>query len=198
MKKVITIKAFTKASIRTAARKAAQELKAGHLIIFPTDTVYGIGADPGNPQAVRRLFKAKQRPLSKPFQLLVGSLQQAKEAAKKITKEAAALMDSNWPGPLTIVVEKNKQVPDTVTSGLKTVGLRLPDHPIALEIIKAFKGPVAASSANLSGKKPPRTAREAVLQIKDKASLVIDSGKTLKGVPSRIVDATGKKLKVLR
>ena len=198
MKKVRTIKALTKASIRAAARKAAKELRAGGLIIFPTETVYGIGADPHNPEAVRSLFKAKKRPLSKPFQLLVGNLQQAKKAAKKITKEAAALMASDWPGPLTIVVEKKKQVPDIMTSGLKTVGLRLPDHPVALEIIKAFKGPIAASSANLSGKKPPTTARQAVLQIKDKASLIIDSGTAAKGVPSRIVDATGKKLKVLR
>ena len=177
---------------------AVKSLKRGGLIVFPTETVYGLGCDPDNPNALRKMFKAKKRLASKPFQLLVSDLKQARICAKKIPANAKKLMNNLWPGPLTLVVKKSSYVSDILTSGLSTVGLRMPDHPVALAIIKAFKGPIAATSANISGKRSSKTAKQAVKDLKDHVDIALDSGRTRLGMSSKVVDATGCCVRVLR
>ena len=183
---------------KNAILAAVKTLKRGGLIIFPTETVYGMGADPKNRKAVKKMFAAKKRPTSKPFQLLISDIKQAKRAAKKIPKNAAKLMRDLWPGPLTLVVKKKRSVPDFLTAGLPTVGLRMPDHPVALAVIKAFKGPIAATSANISGKKAPKTAKQAVKDLKNHVEIILDSGQTKIGIASKVLDISGSRVRTLR
>lgn len=180
------------------AIEATHVLKKGSLIIFPTETVYGLGADPFNKKAVMKIYKAKGRDFDKPLQLLISDLKQVKKYSRNIRSKVLTMMKKNWPGPLTIIVKKRSVVPSFVTGRRETVGLRMPDHDIALDIIRAFGRPIAATSANKSGKKPPKTAKEAMKYFKTGISLVIDGGKTKTGKPSIVIDATGKKIKVLR
>ena len=179
-------------------RKAVAALKKGGLVIFPTETVYGLAADPLNKKAVAKIFKAKKRPLNQPLQLLISDPKHAKTLATKIPIKVNSMMKRFWPGPLTIVVKKKRNIPDIVTGGLNTVGIRVPDHDVALELIKAFGRPIAATSANLSGKKPPKTAKEAAKYLKGKVDFIIDSGKTKLGKASKVIDATAKTIKTLR
>ena len=183
---------------RSTIQKAVQALKSGKLIIFPTETVYGLGCDPKNPRALKKMFLAKKRSFSKPFQLLIGNLRQTRHIAKKIPKNAEKLIKASWPGPLTLVVAKRNSVPDLLTAGLPTVGIRMPDHPVALALIKAFKSPLAATSANISGKKAPKTARQAVKDLKNYVEIVLDGGKTRLGTASKVVDLSSGKKYLLR
>ena len=172
---------------------AVKTLKTGGVIAFPTETVFGLGARLKDKKAVARIYKIKGRPRTKPLQILVASLKQAKELGK-FTKEALAVAAKGWPGPLTLVVEKKRTVPKIVTGGKSTVGLRIPDHKIALELIKQC-GPLAATSANESGEKPALTARQ-VKKLLPEIDYILP-GRVGSGKPSKVVDAT-KGLKVLR
>src|SRR5580704_15349826 len=132
----------------TCLTRAAELLRAGRLVAFPTETVYGLGANALDPEAVRRIFEAKGRPITSPLIVHVDSVAMARELALEWPDAAESLAQRFWPGPLTIVVPKKPLVPDIVTGGLPSVALRMPSHPLALELLRAVGIPLAAPSAN--------------------------------------------------
>jgi L-threonylcarbamoyladenylate synthase len=171
-----------------AVAAAARTLAAGGLVAFPTETVYGLGADAANPAAIAHLYQAKGRPAFNPLIAHVGDL----AAAKKIARfDAAAerLAEAFWPGPLTLVLPKTENcvVADLATAGLDTVAVRVPAHPIAREILRAFGGPVVAPSANLSGHVSPTDAAHVESDLAGKIDLIVDGGPVEVGVESTIV-----------
>ncbi len=178
-------------------RKAAELLKKGQVVAFPTETVYGLGADAFNPSAVKKIFSAKGRPADDPLIVHVASIADAEKAVKEIPAVARRLMKKYWPGPLTLVMSKSKKVPAVVTAGLKTVAVRMPSHPVALALCKAV-GPIAAPSANSFGKPSPTKAAHVFADLKGKIPLILDSGSTHIGVESTIVSLTTKPAKLLR
>ncbi|MBU0672081.1 MAG: threonylcarbamoyl-AMP synthase [Candidatus Margulisbacteria bacterium] len=178
--------------MRKTLEKALKILKSGGVIAFPTETVFGIGAALDQPQAIKQIFKIKNRPKNKPLQVLVATMQQAKKLGK-FNMEALKFAQENWPGP-TLVVKKTGKVPKIVTGGGSTVGLRMPDHQVALALIKKC-GPIVATSANRSGKKPALNAKEVNKQLPEIDYIL--SGRVTSGKPSKVIDLS-KGLKVLR
>ncbi len=175
---------------------AVQRLKAGGLVAFPTETVYGLGADARNPLAVRRIFAAKGRPADHP---LIVHLPGAAALADWALPDPRAdqLAARFWPGPLTMILRRRPGVPDEVTGGRDTVGLRVPDHPLALALLAAFDGGLAAPSANRFGRVSPTTADHVRSELGD-AALVLDGGPCRVGLESTIVDLSGPQAAVLR
>ncbi|MFC1510937.1 L-threonylcarbamoyladenylate synthase [Candidatus Margulisiibacteriota bacterium] len=172
---------------------AVQILKSGGVIAFPTETVFGIGALLDKPEAIQRIFEIKKRPKDKPLQILVADLERAKQLGQ-FSQKAEEFAKKHWPGPFTLVVYKKDTVPQLVTGGSDKVGLRVPDHKIALELIKKC-GPIVATSANRSGEKPALTAKE----VKEKLPEVdyVLAGKTKSGQASKVIDLS-QGTKVLR
>lgn len=162
---------------------------------IPTDTVYGLAAMPFNKKAIAKLYSIKGRSDKKPIALLVGSKSMAKRFARSIPFKARKLMDRYWPGPLTLVFRKRSSVPDFLTSGLSTIGIRMPKNKTALDLIRSSGGALAVTSANRSGAKPAVTAKEAA-RIKNVGMVI--AGKCAIGEPSSVVLVTGSRLKVLR
>lgn len=179
----------------SAAREAAECLAAGGLVAFPTETVYGLGADAANGEAVARLYAAKGRPSFNP---LIAHFPDTEAAARiaRFNENAFRLAKSFWPGPLTLVLPKQPECPiaDLATAGLDTVAVRVPAHPAAQAILKAFGKPVVAPSANLSGHVSPTTAAHVMADLAGRIDLIVDGGPTPVGVESTIVDCTGKPL----
>jgi len=175
---------------------AAEMIKKGELVAFPTETVYGLGADGLNVEACRKIFAAKGRPSDKPLSLHVASLEMAEKIAK-ITAQAEKLFEMFCPGALTIILPKNKIVPDFVT-GKSSVGIRFPANDVALRLIKLSGVPIAAPSANLSGKMPPKTAQEVFSNLSGRIPLILDGGQCEFGISSTIIDLTGSEPKILR
>lgn len=171
-------------------KKAIKILKSGGVIAFPTETVFGIGASMKHKKAIRRIFKIKDRPRNKPLQILVENLEQAQKLGK-FNKKTLKLAKKGWPGPLTLVVYKTRKVSKLITGGSSKVGLRIPDHKIALELINQC-GPIVATSANISGEEPALTAKRLLVKVD-----YILNGKVKSGRASTVIDAT-KSLKVLR
>ena len=178
--------------------KAAEIIKTGGLVAFPTETVYGLGANGLNPEAVKKIFYAKGRPQDNPLILHVYNSSQVIQLAEGISKEVEELMNSFWPGPLTILFKKSNLVPDIITSGLDTVAIRMPNNPIALKLIELSQTPIAAPSANTSGKPSPTSAGHVIEDLWGKIDLVIDGGSTGIGVESTVLDMSGKKPTILR
>lgn len=178
-------------------KRAASAIKAGGTVIFPTETVYGLGADPYNDAAVRKVFKLKGRSFSKPLAMIVSSREQIKPLVKNISPTARILMDKFMPGPITLVFKKSKMIPDIVCAGEKTIGIRMPDHRITRALIKACGMPLVATSANRSGKMPATTASSAYKQLKG-ADVLLDGGRSKIKKASTVVDVSGKKTKILR
>lgn len=176
---------------------AAEIIKNGGIIAFPTETVYGLGADGLNVDACRKIFVAKGRPPTKPLSLHVSSLEMAEKIAE-ITPAAEKLFKKFLPGALTIILQKNKIVPDFVTGGLSSVGIRFPANDVALELIRLSECPIAAPSANLSGFEPPTTANEVFDNFSGKISVILDGGACKFGISSTIIDLTGENPKILR
>lgn len=176
--------------------KAVKTLKEGGIVAFPTDTVYGIGAMPFDKKAVGKLYSIKKRGKKKPIAILVSSKKTAGKFAADVPLKAKKLMSKYWPGPLTLVLKKRRSVPDFLTSGLPTVGIRMPKHNIALKLIKKAGGSLAVTSANISGDKPATSADQ--IKVLKGIDLIIDGGKCRIGVPSIVIDARRNKLKVLR
>ncbi len=168
---------------------AALILKNGGLVAFPTETVYGLGANLLDKNAVRRLYKIKARPLNKPLTVHISDVKTVREMAGRIPAKAARLMKKYWPGPLTLVLKDKR--------GGKT-GFRMPDNKIALMLIKATGVPVVAPSANISGNKPPASAKEVLCDLDGRIDVLIDGGKTSIGKESTVVDVSGRKPVVLR
>ncbi len=156
--------------------ETAAIIRSGGTVAFPTETVYGLGADGLNPTAVRKIFEAKRRPPGNPLSLLVHSREDLEKVARNIPEKAFRLMDAFWPGPLTIVLEKNDTVPGITSGNLQSIGVRMPDHIIPLELIKRAGTPLAAPSANLSGKPSPSLAAHVVADLTGRIDAIIDGG----------------------
>ncbi|MGC8833809.1 MAG: L-threonylcarbamoyladenylate synthase [Armatimonadota bacterium] len=170
--------------------EAAKLLNAGKLVAFPTDTVYGLGAHIGLPEAVRALYTAKGRPENRPIPVLVASVEDARKLAKTVPKRAEKLFEAFFPGPLTVVLPAVDWIPSEVTAGTGSIGVRMPNCQTALELIKLCGGALAVTSANLSGRAEAITADEVLQQIGDRIDAVLDGGKCAGGVPSTVVDLT--------
>ena len=178
--------------------KAVQILKAGGLVAFPTETVYGLGADATNAAAVRRIFEAKGRPATNPVIVHVADQSVAKRYAGEWPEEAEKLARRFWPGPLTLVVPTSDAIAGEVTAGGKTVGVRAPDHPLAMELLKAFDGAVAAPSANRSTRVSPTTARHVRDELGDRVDCILDGGACRVGIESTVLDLTAEAPTILR
>lgn len=177
--------------------KAAQLIKRGEIVAFPTETVYGLGADGLNVEACRKIFAAKGRPSDKPLSLHVASLEQVERVAE-ISSVAEKLFEAFCPGALTIILPKNKIVPDFVTGGRSSVGIRFPANDVALGLIRLACCPIAAPSANLSGKTPPKTAQEVFDNLSGRVEVILDGGQCKFGISSTIIDLTTEEPKILR
>ena len=184
------------ASSRDAIPRALEILKAGGLVTFPTDTVYGVGAPAFDGKAVESIYVAKDRPIEKAIPVLIGDKDDLEEVGIHIPASAHKLASRFWPGPLTILVPKRADLPESV-SATSTVGVRVPDHNVARALLRAA-GPMAVTSANISGRQSPVTAEEVYEQLGGRIDLIIDGGQTPGGVPSTLVDCTMSELKVLR
>ena len=180
----------------TQLKKAAKLVKKGGLIIYPTDTVYGLGCDPYNLQAVKKVFEVKGRK-NKPLPVLISSMKKALDLAY-FTSEALKIVKKYWPGPLTIVLKRRENAPGFLGGDPSLIGLRIPKHPVALKLIRLCGGSLIGTSANLTGKKPPTTVDEAIKQIGDKIDLIIDGGETVIGLGSTVLDLSTETPKILR
>ncbi|MHB0989387.1 MAG: L-threonylcarbamoyladenylate synthase [Bellilinea sp.] len=179
-----------------AIQAALLVLQAGGLVAFPTDTVYGLAADPFNPVAIERLYAAKERDMSKAIAVLVGTVEQLSQITPGLSTQAEALAARFWPGALTLVVSRRAELPAQL-SALPTIGVRMPDHPFALNLLQA-SGPLATTSANRSGADNPLTADDVLDQLGGRIELVLDGGRCPGGVPSTVVDCTIPDVRVLR
>ena len=180
-------------------KRAAQELRAGRLVAFPTETVYGLGADATNGQAVARIFEAKGRPRFNPLIVHLPDGVAAQRIAG-FTEKANRLAEAFWPGPLTLVLSRRPEsgISDLVTAGLDTIAIRVPRHPIAHALLAAAGVPVAAPSANVSGHVSPTTAQHVAEDLGGKVSVILDGGPTDHGLESTVVDVTSDRVVMLR
>ncbi|MDR1854293.1 MAG: threonylcarbamoyl-AMP synthase [Azoarcus sp.] len=184
---------------------AVAHLRAGELVALPTETVYGLGADAADPQAVGRIYAAKGRPANHPLIVHLAAASHLDQWAASVPPAARALAEAFWPGPLTLILKKQPWVPEAVTGGQVTVGLRVPDHPLALRLLAAFaaaKAPapagIAAPSANRFGRVSPTTAAHVREELGDKVALVLDGGPCAVGIESTIVDFSRAEPEILR
>ena len=171
----------------TKLEEPAQIIKNGGIVVFPTETVYGIGANALNAEAVKKIYEIKKRPLSKPITLLVNSIDMIERVAKDITPFEYAIIKKFFPGPLTIILQKKDVVPDIVTSGGSTVGIRMPSNEIALELINRAGVPLATPSANISDKPSKTNIKDVMSDFPEGVDCFIDGGKSKIGVASTIV-----------
>ncbi|MFH0775617.1 MAG: L-threonylcarbamoyladenylate synthase [bacterium] len=178
-------------------KEAASIIKRGGLVAFPTETVYGLGADGLNSDAVAKVFQAKKRSLSNPLPLHIADRSWLCEIVY-LNDRAETLIGRFWPGALTIILPKKDVVPDIVTAGFPKVGLRMPDNPIALELIKAVGRPITGTSANITGFPSPITAKDVEKYLKDTVELILDGGTCPIGLESTILDLTENPPKLLR
>lgn len=184
---------------------AAVILKTGGLVAFPTETVYGLGADASNPKAIARIYEVKNRPTDHPLIVHIGDQSAVSHFAKDIPIYAVALMDDFWPGPMTLVLKRTANSKDFITGGQETVGLRIPSHPLALELLREFSNlgghGLAAPSANRYGAVSPTTAQAVDEELADflgPSDLILDGGQSSVGVESTIIDCTGSAPVILR
>jgi len=179
-----------------AISHALDILNRGGLVAFPTDTVYGLGSLAFDAMAVESIYAAKDRPIEKAIPILIGGPEDLDKVTAEIPLIAAKLAARFWPGPLTLVVPKHPDLHDVV-SAMPTVGVRVPDHPIARALLRAA-GPMAVTSANLSGEASPKTAEEVSRQLNGRIPLILDGGETPGGVPSTVVNCLGTEPVILR
>jgi L-threonylcarbamoyladenylate synthase len=179
--------------------EAAAKLKQNEVVAFPTETVYGLGGNAKNDNAVAKIFKAKGRPGDNPLIIHISNQEQLSSIVKDIPEKAKVLMDVFWPGPLTIILEKKEgALSEKATAGLSTVAVRMPDHPVALGLIEASGLPLAAPSANLSGKPSPTTAGHVADDLTGRIAGIVDGGPTGVGLESTVVDCTADIPVILR
>ncbi len=184
--------------MNTNLRRAAEILRAGGLVAFPTETVYGLGADASNAQAVARLYAAKRRPADHPVIVHFADADTAFAWARDVPQSARQLAAKFWPGPLTLVLKRSLKAQDFVTGGQDTVGLRVPSHPVAQALLREFGGGVAAPSANEFGNVSPTTAQHVSGDLASKVDLVLEGGPSEVGIESTIVDLSGADVVLLR
>ena len=173
-------------------------LKKGDLVAFPTETVYGLGADALNIQAVSKIFQAKGRPFSDPLIVHIAEITELYRLSTQIPSIAIKLAQVFWPGPLTLVVKKSKLISDIITAGLDTVAIRMPANNIALSLIREAQTPIVAPSANLFGRTSPTTALHVADDLDGKIEMIIDGGRTKVGVESTVLDVTTEPVQILR
>jgi L-threonylcarbamoyladenylate synthase len=181
-----------------AVLQAAEIIKQGGIVAFPTETVYGLGADVFSPLGVARIFEVKKRPSFDPLIVHVSNRSDVEKMAIEVPLNAQRLMDRFWPGPLSVVLLKREEVPDIVTAGLPTVALRMPKHPMALSLVELAGNPIAAPSANPFGYLSPTTAEAVQEQLGDQVDFILDGGPCAVGVESTIVSFVGIRPKLLR
>lgn len=181
-----------------SVEKAVQLLRDGRLVAFPTETVYGLGADATNADAVKRIFAAKGRPPTNPLIVHVADIEIARRYTTSWSDAAQTLAAAWWPGPLTLVLPKHPSIVDVATAGLPSLGIRVPDHPLALELLQKFGGAVAAPSANRSNHISPTTAEHVRQELGDAVDLVLDGGRCTVGIESTVLDLTGDVPTILR
>lgn len=177
---------------------AAQVLKSGGLVAFPTETVYGLGANALDQNAVKGIYKAKGRPSDNPLIVHIANTDSVRELTDSIPFVAPVLMEAFWPGPLTLVMPRSKKISDIITAGLDTVAIRMPSHPIAADLIRKAGIPVAAPSANSSGRPSPTLAKHVIEDLKGKVDVIIDGGISNVGVESTVLDITVTPPMILR
>ncbi|MBG0781844.1 MAG: threonylcarbamoyl-AMP synthase [Bacteroidales bacterium] len=183
--------------LKDSIQKAAQYIREGKVVAFPTETVYGLGANALDPFAVAKIFELKERPSFDPLIVHIAALSELDALIAEKDERIYALAEKFWPGPLTLVLPKSKLVPDLVTSGMATVGIRMPAHPVALELIAAAQCPLAAPSANKFGRISPTTAAHVRKQLPE-VDYILDGGKTTVGIESTIIRLTYKGFQLLR
>ncbi len=179
-------------------KRAGRILREGGTVIFPTETVYGLGANALDPSAADKIYLAKGRPSDNPLIVHISDMQMLDKVAKNIRPEAQRLMQRFWPGPLTLIFEKRPEIPHKITGGLETVGVRMPSDPIARFVIAEAGVPIAAPSANISGKPSITSAKHAILEMTGRVDMIIQSGDSTIGIESTVVDMTGELPIVLR
>lgn len=179
-------------------KEAGHIIKGGDLVAFPTETVYGLGADGLNEEAVKKIYLAKGRPSDNPLILHIDSISMLERLVKEVTEEAKLLIEAFWPGPLTIVLKKNSLVPSIISAGLDSVAIRMPNNPIALALIKETNTPIAAPSANTSGRPSPTRPDHVLEDMVDKIPLIIDGGETGVGLESTVIDLSENTPLILR
>lgn len=175
---------------------ASRIVRKGGLVVYPTETVYGLGCDPFNIEAVKRIFKVKGE-RRKPLPILASSINHVEKIAS-MSQEGKKIAKKFWPGPLTLVFPKKLVLPNMVTCNLNSVGVRIPKHDVALQLISSSNGLLIGTSANKTGEKPPRTVQEATQPLKEDVDVVLDGGPTTLGKPSTVADLTTKKPRILR
>jgi len=171
----------------SSINQAVTCLRGGGVVAFPTDTVYGIGVDPLQPEAVRKLYQIKGRPDNKPIPILVGSIADVERVAQNPSPIFTQLAERFWPGGLTLIIEA-RDLPPEITAGGRTVGVRMPNHPLALELLRHFGGPIATTSANRSGEEPATSAQAVRKQLGNLVDLILEDGDTFTKVASTVLD----------
>ena len=179
-------------------KQAAELIRQGRLVAFPTETVYGLGANALDPNAVERIYRAKGRPPTSPLIVHVASADEAQELVSSWPPKAETLADRYWPGPLTLVLPKKPVVPDIVTAGLPTVGVRVPAHPVALDLLREAGVPIAAPSANPFTSLSPTEVDHVARSLGEKVDFVLDGGATDVGIESTVLSLAGPRPELLR
>jgi L-threonylcarbamoyladenylate synthase len=198
MAKTVSIEVNAEDPEAEAMDRAAAVIRGGGLVAFPTETVYGLGADAMNRSAVMRIFQAKGRPSDNPLIVHLSGLEMLGVVAQDIPGEAYALIDRFWPGPLTLVLSRKPGIADWVSAGLSTIAVRMPRGRIALELIRRSRTLIAAPSANISGRPSPTRARDVWMDLNGKIDLVLDAGSTVVGIESTVLDLTARPPIILR
>ena len=182
----------------TKINKAAKAIRNGNLVAFPTETVYGLGADVFNEKAISKIFIAKKRPFNDPLIVHIADIKELELLSDQVSPVALKLAEAFWPGPLTLVIKKSPSVSSLVTSGLDTVAVRMPNNNIALSLIRKSNTPIAAPSANLFGRTSPTDAWHVIEDLEGNIEIIIDGGRTRVGVESTVVDTTTVPVQLLR
>ena len=189
---------MTKAKIGTDIKYAAELLESAEMVAIPTETVYGLAASGIDPTAVAKIFKAKKRPLSNPLILHFSDFESLKGFIKNIPKKAEKLAQKFWPGAMTLLLDKSKQIPDIVNSGQSRIAVRIPDHPITLKLLKRLDFPLAAPSANLYGRVSPTKSSHVYKQLSGRIPYILDGGDCYTGIESTIIGFDGDAVIVYR
>jgi len=182
----------------TQMQEAGELIAAGELVAFPTETVYGLGGDALHPDAAKKIYEAKGRPSDNPLIIHIAEVSDLKRVAKEVPSQAEKLAEAFWPGPLTMIVWKKDEVPYATTGGLDTVAVRMPNHPVALELIRKSGKLIAAPSANTSGRPSPTEASHVMEDLSGRIAMVLDGGAVGIGIESTIIDLTESTPMVLR
>lgn len=179
-------------------REAVALLRKGGLVVFPTDTFYGVGADPLCPEAIKRIYRIKKREVSKPILIVIPNSHQLETLTTDVSEQARSLIKQFWPGPLTLLFSAHPALPSILVGETGKVGIRIPDHPVALALLHQWGGALTATSANLSGESSPVTTQAMRQSIRTDVDLILDAGPTVGGQESTIVDLTLKPPRLIR